>query len=64
MNWGKKITNEVEDISNMIDYTRNEIYARIWNAALEGAAKIAEKYESNGAAYEIRLAKKKESVGT
>ena len=31
----------------------------IWNEAMEVAAKIAEKYESNGAAYEIRLEKKK-----
>lgn len=31
----------------------------IWNAAIEAAAKIAEKYESYGAAYEIRLEKKK-----
>lgn len=30
----------------------------VWNLALEQAARIAEKYESNGAAYEIRLEKK------
>lgn len=59
MEWGKREVNEVEDMSSMIDYTRNALQIAIWNAALEGAAKIAEKYESNGAAYEIRLARKK-----
>lgn len=48
-----------EEVSKMLDFTRNETHIKIWNAALEGAAKSAEKYESYGAAYEIRLARKK-----
>lgn len=40
------------------------VYAKeIYNEALEEAAKIAEKYESYGAAYEIRTLKKHSSVG-
>lgn len=35
-----------------------EAYNEGWNAALEAAAKAAEKYESYGAAYEIRTLKK------
>ena len=35
-----------------------DIKIEAWNAAIEAAAKAAEKYESYGAAYEIRTLKK------
>lgn len=42
------------------DYSkRMEEHDRIWNAAIEAAAKICDKYDSYGAAYEIRKTLKK-----
>lgn len=50
--------NKVSEVSAQVKRNEEE-HDRIWNAAIERAAMIAEKYESYGAAYEIRLELKK-----
>jgi len=45
--------NKVSEVSAQIKRNEDE-HDRIWNAAIEAAAKICDKYESYGAAYEIR----------
>jgi hypothetical protein len=49
----------IEQIERMVSNPQNEKSRMIWNAALEEAAKVCDKYESYGAAYEIRKVLKK-----